>query len=473
IRQLLEDPGISRTLDEEYLAHFIARGECPTELTPYKSIKRLPAASFIIVEERGLRIQKYWDLDPENEIHCSSDQEYGEQLRSLFFDSVRASLRSCGPVWSELSGGLDSSSIVCTAQEIYRAGEVPNNGFTTITAAFDESTKVDEKRWSRLVIDKYGINAVFFPADHYWVLKDFDQEVPYWDEPTPKGLITAQLRAQGSQVLETGGRVILSGMGGDQVFMGGGQNPVHLADLLRGFRLRQLARELGAWQRHLNLPFSRVFLDNCVKPLLKPNTMSDHSDARLWKPARWILQSYSKRTGLEDLMAQRFLSRRYKSPAAQRQYLVIMRTSAAMVKAPLMHPTIDHRCPFLYRPLIEFAMGIPMEQKLRPGGDTRSILRRAMLGVLPEEIRLRKTKAVFDQHIHSGIDREWARIAGLVDSPQLGLMGIVDPREFRRALEMIRIGHSEGIYQLISALALEFWLRASPEGQRTGSALVA
>jgi asparagine synthase (glutamine-hydrolysing) len=468
IRQLLQDPSVPRGLDEDYLAQFIARGECPTELTPYRSIKRLLAGSFILIENGRLRRQKYWDLDPKHEIRYSKDEEYEDHFKTVFREAVRAHLRTSGPLWSELSGGLDSSSIVCMAQEIYKAGEADNRGFTAFTMTFDESKKVDERNWSKLVVDKYGLNIEYFSADQYWLLKDVDERTAYWDEPTPKGLITASLRASAARVVQRGVRVLLTGIGGDQVFMGGTLNPIHFADLLRRFRWKQLSRELARWQPFLNLPFARVFLNNCVKPLLNPNTMIDPFYAKYWRPATWIAPAFSKRTHLADLMSDGFLPRRYMSPANQRQYLMIMRTPAALIRGRLMSPVIELRCPFLYRPLLEFAMGIPMDQKVRPGADTRSIVRRGMSGVLPDQIRDRKNKTVFDQHTYVGINREWSRIESLLNSPRVAELGVVDQQKFRQALELMRVGHSENIYQLISVLSLELWLRASEqfEGQR-------
>ena len=83
------------------------------------------------------RVWSYWVLDPEREICLNSNEEYEEAMREVFFEAVRSRLRGNFPVGSMLSGGLDSSSIVCAAREIFQ-----NNGgkpLQTFSAIFPES----------------------------------------------------------------------------------------------------------------------------------------------------------------------------------------------------------------------------------------------------------------------------------------------------------------------------------------------
>ncbi|MEK6320953.1 MAG: asparagine synthase-related protein [Acidobacteriota bacterium] len=465
IRQLLQDETIDRTYDESYMAAFLVRGECPSESTPYESIKRLLAGSSLVIERGGLRKEKYWDLDPQCEISYRTDGEYEEHFRTVFGDAVRAHIRSAGPVWAELSGGLDSSSIVCMAQEIYGADRALGRGFNTLTYCYDQASQADERRWSQTVVEKYGLPSMHLIVDEYWPFKDLNEGVAYWDEPTPKVLFNARLRETGRRMLDCGAKVLLSGIAGDQVFLGDAPDPVHLADYLRGFQLRRFVRELVSWQKQLKVPMSEVIVDNCVKPLLNPNTLMGYTmNAKYRRIPKWIDSDLAERRNLQKVGAQAFLPRRYKSPAAQQQYLGIMRTSAPLVKGPLISPAIEARYPFLYRPLVEFAMAIPMEQKVRPG-DPRSVLRRAMVGILPEQVRTRKTKAGPDQAIYLGMNREWSRIEPLLKSSRLASLGYIDSREFRHAVESTRIGYPDNIHLMLAALSLEIWIRGAERAE--------
>ena len=81
--------------------------------TLYDRVLRLPPAHTMTVTKHGLTLRKYWSLDPEREIHLKSDAEYAEAFREIFEDAVKCRLRSAYPVGTELSGGLDSSSVTC------------------------------------------------------------------------------------------------------------------------------------------------------------------------------------------------------------------------------------------------------------------------------------------------------------------------------------------------------------------------
>src|SRR2546427_9053527 len=103
----------------------------------------------MVVSREGLRIEQYWALDPEREIRLKSDAEYAAAFREIFTDAVQCRLRSAFPVGSMLSGGLDSSSIVCVARELLRQ----NGGHPlhTFSAVFDDVPEGDEREYIEAV----------------------------------------------------------------------------------------------------------------------------------------------------------------------------------------------------------------------------------------------------------------------------------------------------------------------------------
>jgi asparagine synthase (glutamine-hydrolysing) len=120
---------------------------------------------------------------------------------------------------------------------------------------------------------------------------------------------------------------------------------------------------------------------------------------------------------------------------------------------------IEMRYPFLYRPLVEFSLGLPVNERIRPG-TTKWILREAMRGVVPEKIRTRSSKGAFDARILWSLTHERARIESLLKSPILGDLGCIDPIAFRKAVEGARTGIHVDSVTLFSALSLETWLSA-------------
>jgi len=365
IRQLHQLAHFDASLDEEYVANFLARADCPCEETIYRGIRRLMAGSAVLLKDGVLKNIKYWDFDPDKVIQYRTDDQYEEHFRELFTKAVKARLRSTGQVAAELSGGLDSSSIVCMAQEIYRANGQHGRRVTVHTDLV-ESRKATETKWSNAVVSKYDLESVFRTVDTALWVPESAGKIHCWDEPTLKDLALPNLRGRGRSVSEQKIRVLLSGIGGDQVFLAG-MAPYHLVDSFRGLRWRSLLKDIIRWQRVLGLPVAQIFLESCVKPMIYPNSMFT-----LLKPAvevlPWVDQRFWRRSNMRDRLLHRqgFIPRRFRSPAQQRNYLNIMRSSAVVVQGYMMNAPVETRYPYLDRDLVEFALAIPMQQKLRP-----------------------------------------------------------------------------------------------------------
>lgn len=118
IKALLCLAEIPRRLNEQRVADYLVPILEDMEATFFRDIVRLPPGHRLLLDSRGLALQRYWSLDPAREVRLDSDEAYAEAFRTLFTDAVRARLRSAYPVGSLLSGGLDSSSITCAARSL-------------------------------------------------------------------------------------------------------------------------------------------------------------------------------------------------------------------------------------------------------------------------------------------------------------------------------------------------------------------
>src|SRR5205085_1809095 len=128
-----------------------------TAITFYEDIHRLPPAHTLTLCRSGAKLNRYWDLDPNREAPPATDEEYAEGFRELFTEAVRCRLRSAYPVGAFLSGGLDSSSIVCVARELKRqAGGPPLHTFSAI---FDDVSKSDERAYIQAVLDGGSLSS--------------------------------------------------------------------------------------------------------------------------------------------------------------------------------------------------------------------------------------------------------------------------------------------------------------------------
>src|SRR5581483_10033301 len=124
IHQLFQDPAVPVVPNEASIRHLLVpytmfRNEKERPETYYEGVYSVQAGHTLVVEQQAVRERRYWQLEPQGELRYRTADEYAEHFRALFFDAVRARLRSAGPVGVMLSGGMDSSSIACSAQELY------------------------------------------------------------------------------------------------------------------------------------------------------------------------------------------------------------------------------------------------------------------------------------------------------------------------------------------------------------------
>ena len=104
-------------IDDDYIAGYFAH-DPDAHLTPYREIREVPPGQFVRIRNGSVSLERYWRFSPKSRIRYRTDAEYEEHFRHVFRQSVRRRLRSDSPILAELSGGLDSSSIVCMADDI-------------------------------------------------------------------------------------------------------------------------------------------------------------------------------------------------------------------------------------------------------------------------------------------------------------------------------------------------------------------
>jgi asparagine synthase (glutamine-hydrolysing) len=123
--------GRSFALCEEYIAGWFSFFPA-AHLTPYIGIHSVPPSSSVTVRTGKHTIRKYWDFDPAKSIRYRTDAEYEEHFHAVFGEAVRRRLRSDSPILAELSGGMDSSSIVCMADTIIARGSAETPRLDTV-----------------------------------------------------------------------------------------------------------------------------------------------------------------------------------------------------------------------------------------------------------------------------------------------------------------------------------------------------
>src|SRR5438270_6592687 len=228
--------GARFTLCDDYIAGYLAFHP-DAHLTPYAEIRCVPPGKFIRCAAGKTTLHAYWSFNPTSKVRFRTDAEYEEQFRYLFRQAVRRRLRTDSPILGELSGGLDSSSIVCMADDVV-SKERPQTPTIDTLSLYDFSepdeddhlyfTHIEQKRGRSGFHVDLGASGTPFTIDY----RRF--------AATPALRMTEELENIRSGILRKGKyRVVLSGIGGDEL-TGQALDPrILMAELLATIRLRE------------------------------------------------------------------------------------------------------------------------------------------------------------------------------------------------------------------------------------------
>ncbi len=208
VKALLRSGCLPREHDRDAVAGFLLAGSVPAPMTTVKGVHCLPAGHYLLWQHGSVTVRKYWDL----EYGLKDTNGNGKDVRALLEDSVSRHLVSDVPLGVFLSGGVDSAALVAFAHRALASGAQ----LMTLTVAFDEE-EFSEARQAREI-------AGHFHTRHSEIRvtrKDFIEELPAilkaMDQPTNDGVNTYFVSRAAR---EAGLTVVLSGLGGDEVFWG-------------------------------------------------------------------------------------------------------------------------------------------------------------------------------------------------------------------------------------------------------------
>jgi asparagine synthase (glutamine-hydrolysing) len=452
---LVAATGENRTIDLEYIADFLSTSlPSLSERTPLKGLLRLLPRHSLTFKNGVLQVSKYWDFCPRGYLNYRNDSEYIEHFLSLFEQAVACSLEAASTVYADLSGGFDSSSIVCVAQQILNKSKTGK--LATVTQVFSESKLSDETRWSKLVAEQCGLLPHLIDVDQARPFSEFLESPRFWDEPSHQQVFLPIAKKYQQISGDEVASVLLVGIGAEAIIMDESFRPLHLADILHTGKLWALMKELRRWQPVGQMPLTNVFLSFCLKPLLQP-CMAEYSPRIKNEPPPYVESDFAQKWEMRGRAQRGHMPRRFTLPAMQYQYERIGRLPPFCYRG-FMEKSLDIRYPFLHKPLVEFALAVPWSSKLDPA-ETKPLLKRAMKGILPEELRKRKATATFGHGVYRALRRDWPQVEPLLTSPALCEMGCIDYRRFQQAVEQARVGYAPDLPAVLSTLALEAWLK--------------
>jgi asparagine synthase (glutamine-hydrolysing) len=267
-----------------------------------------------------------------------------------------------------------------------------------------------------------------------------------------------------SYMKSIGSRVLLSGLGGDEV-MGGVPTPVpELSNLLLSGDFRELAHKLKVWALALRKPWWHLFAETVGDFLPQPLAGVSSAEA----PAPWIRRKFVCRYRQAVLGYPSRIALFRSPPSFQYNLQTVDALRRTLAWSPLSAEMLcERRYPYLDRTLLEFLFAIPREQLVRPG-QRRSLMRRALRSIVPPEIVNRRRKAFVSRAPRKALASEGTRISSRdFITSQLGL---VDRDRLLEEIQNAVLGKDISLVSLVRTITLECWLRhvSSQHADNTG-----
>ncbi|MEO5624749.1 MAG: asparagine synthase-related protein [Dokdonella sp.] len=438
---VLEHPAVSTHLDELSIGDFLlfCTNQDP-ERSVYRDVRRLPPASQIGLTRETFRISRYWEMPQRNEVRYRDYAECVERFEEVFSSAVNDRAQASA-VAIELSGGMDSASIAAILATDARSA---SRAVTANTVSCEGLVPEDrEPHYARMVAAHLGLPIVVQESQRYALFERFDQPELVTQEPPGFPLLAAQYDRL-SALSASGTRVLLTGQGGDGVL--GGTRPDFRDCRRPGPALRKLV-EIYRYVRHTGTPRG-LGLRSVLRTALGRPTTAWHPDF-----PDWIESDFARRTDLHDrwrsgwkILDDAFGIKQMSSPLHS-----TMLHDYEVVRLPLVvsHPFFDVR-------LVDFLLHLPNHITFR-----KQLLRDAMRGKLPEEIRKRPKMGMSGDHILTRLAR--GRICIPMES-RLNLIGgiYVDSSRYERAFARY-IGSEDSkstwmSYYMTNPIALNNWL---------------
>jgi asparagine synthase (glutamine-hydrolysing) len=434
--------GADRPLSLEYVADFLADGASRT-YTPFEGVTVFPRGTYLAWHGERVTENRYWSPYDFDTVWAVDRRTAVEEFTSLFKDAMRLYLTGHEGCWSQLSGGVDSSSIVSMAG--WLASTDPGIPKLAGTITFVDTLGIgDERVYSNAVIRDWPVRNEQLIDYRPWQ----EGEVHPVLADGPEGCSTlARDEMVCRMVCSTGSRILFTGVGPDQYLHG---DYSYFTDWIAKGRIRDAVREMYNEAVRNKASFWRLAYARGVRAFVSGE--SKPSDK--W-PA-WVHPSFAHRFPIED----RIRLDQPRSGNAGRYFVTNTANNVAnfdlAVARGIVGETLDVRHPFLYRPLVEFCLRLPPEMKVTDGRH-KWILREAMRGILPEEIHRRTSKGF----VNGGIERSYTlqhdRLDALLEQSVLGEMGFIDVPLARKALaDRTNTKHS-GSSSLECLLYLEAW----------------
>jgi asparagine synthase (glutamine-hydrolysing) len=450
----------ARELDQRFAAGYLA---CQPirDLTPFKSIRAVPPAHFQRIRDGSIVCRPHWQWMIEDRIQYRSDPEYEENFLALFRQSVMRRTEPGAAILAQLSGGMDSASIVCMSDRIRRhdPDRSANELLDTMSLYNDLEPNWDEKPYFTIVEKQRGKTGIH--VDTSSSALTFEPSSPGQNLFLLPGCDSHSATRELEIEKQLGGnyRAILSGVGGDEV-LGGVPSPMpELADLIVGCKFTLLLTRSIEWCLVDRTPLLHM-LSRALRFTLQIYGLQH---VEIETIPDWIapeIRAICLKADCQRIELERNIGLLPTSIDNGRAWWSVLESMPHLFPSLLIRR--EYRYPYLDRDLVEFLFRVPRE-KLASPGRRRTLMRSALKDIVPAEILERRRKAYVIRKPLTSLQNANKKIQELFVRSRLAEYGFIAPAALCAALNSITDGQGTQCWPfLMRSISLELWLRSQP-----------
>lgn len=458
--------------DEGYIAARLTFG-VPPDLTPFRGARALRAGHVLTATRAGgITVRRYWTFTPAT-IRYRDPRDYTDRLRQLLTEAVRVRLRAERTVWAQLSGGWDSSSVVCLAHALVQRGCVETPALQPVTSNTSHAPESDEHSLVAAVERWCGFQTVSCESRHYQPFADMLGH----PRPVSVGPYTSVV----GPIERSGDQVVLGGEPGDIVMMADACHRLALLEPLHeGHPIRTL-RLCAARARRFRRAVLATMFNVAWEAYFPPYRFDRVRRRNLRERARQTgggSCDLATIFGVTPALLGRVPELRPYTPSVVdfpvvKRYMVtaLYRYADSVSENGDRVPAVWETLPYTHRPLVEFMLAVPLLSFWDPVVH-RDGMKRALADILPPQILAGSAKATNPGSVTQEASRRRrveeltaARsIIGPAKDWELVTRGYLDPTtltqalsEFQAASATTRISSGDAL--IFTRLSLEAWLR--------------
>ena len=415
-KQILTLPEVSVEADDLVVSEFLMLSFRETGRTFFRGVSKLPPAHSLTASVEGTAVTRYWS--PEG--HPDGDRTDRplvvlDRFRELLIASVAHRVNTDFPVAAHLSGGIDSSSVVVAAAELYRRDASDRPDICTVSAVFP-GLECDETALIRAVSSRLPFRALTYQPDSGPLLDGLQEELWVVDSPFVSVLRNAWRREAGL-LEELGIHSLLTGLGGDELL----DDSTVLGDLFRSRRFGLWFRELQSRTR-TSAGSSRRALLAVVRSLIPGavrRTLGGWRSRLSRQDPAWAGADVVRRLAAHRSAAGHSGVSTGPSPNSIAGYLVgphhVWGVEAANSRYASLGVEVAH--PFLDRALAEFVLGLPLDERLTHG-QQKALARRAFAAELPTEVRELGERVGYNRAVARTLSTWWQVLPETLGPPE-------------------------------------------------------